>query len=89
MSSYIFVAVSNEDFNAQPLTFLIPAGSNNGDTFCIDISNLILDDQILEFTETFSITLTAASPCGAVAAGGITVSITDNESKLSIFDFTI
>ena len=86
MGSNIFIAVSNEDFSAQPLIFLIPAGSNNGDTFCTDISTLILDDQILELTETFNITLTAARPCGTVAAGGITVSITDNDSKFSIFD---
>ena len=59
---------------------VIPSGAVNGDTACSDISLIIVDDELLESTETFNITLFSASPCGGIDSGATVVEIIEDDS---------
>ena len=52
-----------------------------GNTFCIDMTSFILDDDILESPESFRISLQSVTPCGNVGSNTTIVEITDNDSK--------
>ena len=73
------------DYQSDPQTIIIPSGAVDGDTACTDASVFILDDEVLESTETFSITLSSVSPCGDVDSGATVVEIMDDDSKLHNF----
>ena len=75
--------MANVDYQSDPQTIVISDGAVDGDTVCIDVS-LILDDEILEPTETFSITLSSVSPCGDIDSGATVVEIVDDEGKLFV-----
>lgn len=63
-------------------TITIPEGSMSGD-YCIDLDRLIVDDKILESTETFTVDLLGVSPCGTIGTLNATeVSILDDDCKI-------
>lgn len=68
----------NPDYGAVDVTFTIPSGAENGTSNCITVS--IVDDDELEGTEEFFLTLTSCSPVDVgVAQNLATVFITDDE----------
>ena len=74
-----------EDYRPYNQTIAIPVGAQVGNSYCIDMSYFIIDDEILESAETFSIDLIDVSPCGTVGSDdSTTVEIIDNDNK----DFT-
>ncbi len=65
------------DFNAGsiPTSLTIPAGETRA---CLE--GIIVDDRIVENTESFTLVITGVTPGGVVISGNTTViSITDNE----------
>ena len=70
-----------EDYVEGPRPITITVNAQTGDQFCIDISSFILDDNILESTESFSIFLVTVLPCGNVDSSVTVVEILDNDSK--------
>ena len=80
------VLPGKEDYRPYNQTIVIPVGAQEGNSYCINMSYFIIDDEILESAETFSIELIDVSPCGTVgSADSTTVEIIDNDSK----DFTL
>ena len=74
--------MASSDYLSDPLMIVIPSGAVNGDTACSDISLIIVDDELLESTETFSATLLSVSPCSDVDSGATVVEIINDDSKL-------
>ena len=81
---FFVIIVGNSDYQSDPLTIVFSNGAVDGDTACIDASLFILDDEILESTETFSITLSSVSPYGVVDSGATVVEIINDDSKLLV-----
>ena len=64
-------------------TISIPPNAVSMDEFYIDISDIIIDDNVLESNEMFDIVLQSVSPCGTVGSDTTTVvEIIDNDSKI-------
>ena len=81
MMDVICSTVAGEDYNAAPLTAVIPASRMS---VCVNISVMVIDDHIVEFPENFTIGLTGSTPpveIGAVDTA--TVTILDNDGELS------
>ena len=72
--------MADSDYQSGPQTIVIPSGAVDGDTACIDASLFILDDEILESTETFNLILSSVSPCGDVDSEATVVEIIDDDS---------
>ena len=90
MLSFVFsldATPLKEDYldNFQPITITVNA--QTGDQFCIDISLFLLDDNILESTELFSISLVNVLSCGNVDSSVTVVEILDNDSKRQRVDY--
>ena len=69
------------DFVEGPHIITIPPETVSGDV-CTDLKSIIVDDAILESTETFIITIEGVSPCGDVGTANTTVvHITDNDGE--------
>lgn len=66
-----------EDYVPGIYRIIIPPGSVSGD-YCIDIEDFIVDDEILESTEIFTVNLIDVLPCGDIGP--------DDETEVSIFD---
>ena len=84
MLSFVFsldVLPLKEDYVEGPRPITITVNAETGDHFCIDISSFILDDVILESTESFNISLVDVLPCGNVDSSVTVVEILDNDSK--------
>ena len=78
----------NEDYVEGPHSLTIPSGTASGDV-CTDIEDIIIDDEILESMENFSIAIEEVNPCGSIGADTTTVvSITNNDSKESQIQLT-
>ena len=87
LSSFLCVGTNlldgNEDYVEGPHTLTIPPGTASGDV-CTDIEDFIIDDEILESMENFTIAIEEVNPCGSIGADTTTVvSITNNDSKES------
>ena len=54
--------------------------ATTGDSFCVDLSLFVLEDEILESTESFRIFLDSIEPCGSVKPEMTLVNIVDNDS---------
>ena len=73
-------ALSDSDYASFSSTKIFPIGSSNGATQCMNIK--ILDDNVLEANEYFTVTLgTIDSDLALGIAIGI-ITITDNDSEL-------
>ena len=78
------LALFKEDYVPGIYTISIPPGSFSGD-YCIDIADFIVNDEILEATETFTVDLLDVLPCGNLGPDVETeVSILDDDCKISI-----
>ena len=73
--------MGKDDYVPGLYTITIPPDSLSGD-YCTDLEDIIVDDAILEMTETFYIDLVSVTPCGVLGNDLKTeISITDNDSK--------
>ncbi len=63
------------------LTF--SSGANDGNMECMNVT--IMDDDALEANQTFSVTLTEQDNAVEVVNTMMTVTITDNDSKLRLY----
>ena len=71
-----------EDYVAGPHTITIPPGTTSGDEICTDLADIIRDDNILESTESFTISIEDVSPCGDIGPENYTiVNIVDNDGE--------
>ena len=78
-----------EDYVEGPHFITIQPGTVSGDV-CTDIEDFIIDDEILESTEDFTIQIEGVSPCGSIGTDNTTVvSITDNDSELLAHAFVV
>lgn len=59
----------------------ISAGAVSGDTFCADVVIFIQDDNILESSEVFNVSLFSINPCGFVGQDTTIVEIRNDDSK--------
>ncbi len=50
------------DYEATPLSIIIPAGSVNGSLACSDAIVTVIDDDIVEMSESFGIELMSSDP---------------------------
>ena len=68
------------DFATSSSAFTVSPGASNGDMVCLNIS--IIDDDRVEYDETFSITLTVDNPLDTINGGSTAiaeVTILDND----------
>ena len=68
------------DFNATQTSLTFPTGAANGTEMCLNIS--IIDDDRVEYNETFSITLTVDNPLDTINGSSTAqadVTIVDND----------
>ena len=71
---------AGEDYNADTSALSFLPGSLNGTEMCLNIS--IIDDDRVEYNETFSITLTVDNPLDTINGGSTAhadVTIVDND----------
>lgn len=68
------------DFQSNNQTITIMDNATTGDSFCVDLSLFVLEDEILESTESFRIFLDSIEPCGSVKPEMTLVNIVDNDS---------
>ena len=73
---------AENDFLPSKQAIIITANATRGDLFCVDLSRIVLDDEILEYTENFTVVIDSIEPCGSVnpAEQETYVFITDNDS---------
>ena len=81
MFNFTLITASS-DYNIPTIDFVIPAMSGVGNEACIDVS--ILDDDILEGTQSFSLFLTSENAQVDDGQSVVVISITDTNSKLHI-----
>ena len=93
---HVDLLAEKEDYEEGNQAIEIPVGAMTGLEYCRDISTFIINDEILESTELFSIVLTSVSPCGNMGTDDTTVvEIIDNDSKdvliteSALFDYCI
>ena len=77
---YHFFIEAEYDFQSKNQTIIVMDNATTGDTFCVDLSLFVLEDEILESTESFVIFLDSVEPCGSVKPGMTRVNIIDNDS---------
>ena len=70
------------DFNSIQTDVTFSSGSPDGTTECVNIS--VIDDFALEVIQNFSVALTASDHGVIVGRNVTTISITDNDSKLTV-----
>ena len=65
----------------MPAVLQFPAGSRRGDTSCFGL--LIIDDDVAEGPEEFTVDISSTDPNLAVIQGGstVTVSVEDDDGK--------
>ena len=77
--SRLFFTYAEEYFDYRPSDQIITISAGTSIS-CIDLSLFILEDEILEDTEIFNISIYSIEPCGTVEPGITSVHITDNDS---------
>ena len=85
---FFLAALSGLDYIPSTSNLSFPAGSTGGTLLCVDIS--IIDDNVLERNESFTVTLSTMDP-GVVIRDGHTTNITIT-SKIywfRVFSFTV
>ncbi len=78
------------DYEATSHTITIPAGSDNGSLTCTDTIVFVLDDDIVEYPESFGIQLVSIDPL--LYSGdpdNATVVIVDNDSASTTFELHV
>ena len=76
---------ASSDYNIPTIDFAIPAMSGVGNETCIDVS--ILDDDILEGTQSFSLFLTSQNAQVDNGQSVVVISIADTNSKLHMYTY--
>ena len=77
----IFSAMEDDDYTFPPTNLTFFRGSTDSTSECANIS--ITDDTALEGDQTFTVMLTTSDPDVAVRNSMTTITIEDNDSKLT------
>ena len=83
-TKFLLYSVEGEDYEATTLQIVIPAGTMNNGFTCDNTTVTVLDDYIVEYTETFRVTLDSVyPPCPIGQPNSSTVYILDDDSRFT------
>ena len=75
-------AVLNDDYSPFSFTITIPDNAQAGVSFCTDVTIPVVDDEIVEFTERFSIRISSTDPVVTIGMPNTAVvNINDNDDS--------
>ena len=75
-------AVLNVDYNPFSFTIMIPDTAQAGVSFCTDVTIPVVDDEIVEFTESFNIIISSTDPVVTIGIlNTAVVDINDNDDS--------
>ena len=80
--NFLSHSVEGEDYEATSLQIVVPAGTMNGSFSCDNTNVTILDDYIVEYSETFRVSLDSVyPPCPIGEPNSSTVFILDDDGR--------
>lgn len=74
----LYHAASN-DFSSELVNITIPSNATVGQYYCFNLQSIVFDDDIIEDTEYFIITIQETYPSITIESGITTVYIEDND----------
>ena len=65
----------------QTQTLIIPAGSVATNRTCFNLASVVINDEVVEMTETFALSLSPSSTSVSIGSATVQGSITDTDGK--------
>lgn len=79
------ICAAPDDINSELVNIVIPSGVIEGDNvFCFILENIIYDDDVIESTESFLVSIQQTLPPLTIESGSTEVFIEDNDGNYSI-----
>ena len=83
----ILYHTASNDFSSEPLSITIPSNAIVGQYYCFNLQSILFDDDIIEDTESFIVTIQETYPSITIEPGITTVYITDNDGACGLSSF--
>ena len=83
----ILYHTASNDFSSEPLSITIPSNAIVGQYYCFNLQSILFDDDIIEDTESFIVTIQETYPSITIEPGVTTVYITDNDGACGLSSF--
>ena len=78
---HILQCTAVRDFTETQRTLIIPAGSVATDRMCFNLSSVVINDEVVEMTENFTLSLSSSSTSVSIDNATVQGSITDTDGK--------
>ena len=78
----IFICAANDDFDNEVVSITIPSDASEGAVYCFNLQDIVFDDDVIEDTESFLVSIEQTIPPLTVQTGSTEVFIKDDDGML-------